>query len=278
MPGARTDQGGTEAPAPRSPPQSGAEGAPPRLVFVTLTGKGDAFGRSVIKRTLSESVIVCQALEASELPGLGDRAWAPIQVGSRPCQSPSWIPGRGAPPPSHTPRAPVISHPGGRLRNPGFPCRPPPGRSPLAHSTGCWGLALFSVCWELPLLCQAQLLTRYERSPVCGEGAGQGRPPSGVSSRLRGRRGKASPGMAEQCRRGAQTLVTLQGLIQGGAAHSPVHCTPSRAHGHRGGGPGPSSAKSGPLLVTGGRKKLSPHVLWAGRMGMRRISQRNHPA
>lgn len=276
MPGARTDQGGAEAPAPRSPPQSGAEGAPPRPVFVTLTGKGDAFGRSVIKRTLSESVIVCQALEASELPGLGDRAWAPIQVGSRLCQSPSWIPGRGAPPPSHTPRAPVISHPGGCLRNPGFPCRPP--REVAARSLhGMLGTGTVLRLLGAPAAVPSSAAHQVREEPRLW-GGGRPRPPAlRCEQQAEGQGGKASPGMAEQFRRGAQTLVTLQGLIQGGAAHSPVHCTPSRAHGHRGGGPGPSSAKSGPLLVTGGRKKLSPHVLWAGRMGMRRVSQRNHP-
>lgn len=119
---------------------------------------------------------------------MGDRAWAPDPVGSRPSQSPSRIPGRGAPPPSHTPRGTCHFKP--RQGACGSPApmwatwevtkhslhRMPGGTRHRMAPPGDWH-CFYSRLLELPLLCQAQL-TRCERSPQSGgRWAGQGLSP-----------------------------------------------------------------------------------------------------
>lgn len=137
----------------------------------------------VIKSTLSE--FDRQALEESERPGLGDRAWAP-KPGGLPAQSV----------PIMDPRnwsTPCVPHASGHLsfhtqtrslRKPSSHVGHLGGHQTLTPSDAgrhwaqdgpAQGLALcYSVCWELPLLCHAQL-TRCERSPQSGgRWAGQG--------------------------------------------------------------------------------------------------------
>lgn len=170
-----------------------AERSPPRLVFVTLTGKGGTFGKSVIKRTLSESVVVCQALEESELPSLGDRAWAP-DPGRLPVLSvPSWIPGRGAPPPSLTPR-------GKESAESPLPCREVTKRPPwdfgrLSAQDGpirelALSVRLLGAPTAVPSPDAHQV---REEPPSAGEWANQGCPPLGWKQQAEGQMGEGLP-------------------------------------------------------------------------------------